>query len=372
MSLQSILTTYEESLKHALEWLTVSVHKGNGGSCAYYSLLGGWSKDYPETTGYIIPTFIDYSKHTDTKIYLNKAESLGAWLVSIQDEKGFWHGGFHPPKSDNPSIFNTGQILFGLTALYEATQNENWINAAEKGAEWLAKNIDEEKGLWTTGHYSGFNPTYYTRVAWPMLMTADLTENTFVRKQALKALDVLIERRNKNGTFAGWGFNQNKPAYTHTMAYTVRGFMEASIILNDWERYGSKLESTMNTLFKLAELNNGRLAGGYDMQWKPTNYYTCLTGNAQSALCLMRWYEQNHDLRLLNAASKLVDNVRKAQSQNNLLNSLQGAIAGSRPVWGRYMILRYPNWAAKFYADSVMLLIKLIKNQKRSWNTEVL
>lgn len=369
MNMESRINTYEKSLKNAIAWLETTIAKGSGGSCAYYSFFGGWSKDYPETTGYIIPTLIDYGIHADNKEYLNKAESLGEWLMSIQDTEGFWHGGLHPREKDNPSIFNTGQILFGMAALKEATGEEYWINGAEKGAEWLAKNIDKEEGLWTTGHYLGLNPTYYTRVAWPMLIVADLTGNAFVKKQALKALDVLLSRINENGTFAGWGFKHNKPAYTHTIAYTVRGFMEASILINDWERYGSKLENTLNALFKMAELNNGRLAGAYDMQWKATNYYTCLTGNVQSALCLMRWCEQTYDLQLLNAASKLIDNVERAQIKNNLLNGLKGAIAGSRPAWGRYMILRYPNWAAKFYADSVMLLIKLIKKQKKSWNT---
>jgi len=33
----------------------------------------------------------------------------------------------------------------------------------------------------------------------------------------------------------------------------------------------------------------------------------------------------------------------------------RGAIAGSAPIWGRYSMFEYPNWAAKFFADALML-----------------
>ena len=35
---------------------------------------------------------------------------------------------------------------------------------------------------------------------------------------------------------------------------------------------------------------------------------------------------------------------------------VSGAIAGSWPVWGSYVRLGYPNWAAKFFADLLMAL----------------
>ena len=32
-----------------------------------------------------------------------------------------------------------------------------------------------------------------------------------------------------------------------------------------------------------------------------------------------------------------------------------GGVAGSYPIWGRYSRFEYPNWAAKFFADSLMM-----------------
>ena len=33
----------------------------------------------------------------------------------------------------------------------------------------------------------------------------------------------------------------------------------------------------------------------------------------------------------------------------------KGGITGSSPIWGRYSMFEYPNWAAKFFADALMM-----------------
>jgi hypothetical protein len=37
---------------------------------------------------------------------------------------------------------------------------------------------------------------------------------------------------------------------------------------------------------------------------------------------------------------------------------VRGAIAGSKPIWGRYSMFEFPNWAAKFFADALMMDLK--------------
>ncbi|MGH7399181.1 MAG: hypothetical protein ACRELW_16750, partial [Candidatus Rokuibacteriota bacterium] len=56
------------------------------------------------------------------------------------------------------------------------------------------------------------------------------------------------------------------------------------------------------------------------------------------------------------------DGARRA---NRFLKSLQdcaganlnvrGAIKGSHPIWGRYLFGTYPNWAAKFFMDALLM-----------------
>ena len=35
--------------------------------------------------------------------------------------------------------------------------------------------------------------------------------------------------------------------------------------------------------------------------------------------------------------------------------SYEVRIAGSQPIWGRYSMFEFPNWAAKFFADALMM-----------------
>jgi hypothetical protein len=49
-----------------------------------------------------------------------------------------------------------------------------------------------------------------------------------------------------------------------------------------------------------------------------------------------------------------------AQNNKHPIEGIRGGISGSQPVWGKYMTLRYPNWAAKFHSDTMIQLIKTI------------
>ncbi len=60
----------------------------SGGVSAGYSLENGWTPPYPETTGYIIPTFIKYSKLVNNKEYLNRAIKMADWEIEIQMKDG--------------------------------------------------------------------------------------------------------------------------------------------------------------------------------------------------------------------------------------------------------------------------------------------
>ena len=354
------LAAYEKHLGQTIAWLDRTLAPDKQGSRAFMWAYGKWSDAYPETTGYIIPTLLDYARLTGKTDAKTTALKLGEWLLSIQDEKGYWHGGTHPAKTPNPSVFNTAQILIGMAALYHETGEDRWKDAGQRGALWLAEGVDD-KGEWSQGNYkSDFNPSYYTRVAWPMLEIWNITNDALIREGAERALGSILSRRQDNGVFKGWSFQPDKPAFTHTIAYTIRGFMESARLVNDWQKWGKPSEKALNTLVKKAELANGNLAGAFYEDWSAVKSYTCLTGNAQLAICMLKLYERENDLRLVNAAAKLLDRVCKAQTMTPLY---PGAVAGSDPIWGRYMIGRYPNWAAKFHADGLMLLMKALNRE---------
>ena len=118
-----------------------------------------------------------------------------------------------------------------------------------------------------------------------------------------------------------------------------------------------RIAAALERLARKAEFANGRLPGAYHEDWRAVDWYTCLTGNAQVALCLLRFEERQPDLRLVNAAAKLVDQVCRSQHLAGH-DGVRGAVAGAAPIWGRYMFMRYPNWAAKYHADALMMLTR--------------
>ena len=97
------------------------------------------------------------------------------------------------------------------------------------------------------------------------------------------------------------------------------------------------------------------LAGTFDDRWRPAARYSCLTGNVQLAILFIKLFQHGGDPRFLNAALKLIDQVKAAQSLRAINPSVRGGVAGSYPIWGGYTRFGYPNWAAKFLADALML-----------------
>jgi hypothetical protein len=355
------LELYERHLASTAAWLLKSIECGRGGSCAFFSLVGGWSRPYPETTGYLVPTLLALSRVLRGFDAEGRATELGSWLLSLQDAEGWWRGGVHPPKGDAaPSVFNTAQILQGLVALHDLSGEERWLEAATRAGRWLADGVDES-GLWSHKDYrAAETPSYYTYAAWPMLEVAVRSGDAAIREAAQGVLGAILARRRPDGSFSGWAFSEGEAAFTHTIAYTLQGLLGAAKTLDDWDIYGRPAEEGLLALAQRAEHSRGRLAGRLDDAWRPAARYVCLTGNAQIALCLLDLAERGGDSRLVGAAVQLADVVCAAQ-RLRAPAALRGAVGGSAPIWGRYMILRYPNWAAKYHCDALMSLIARLK-----------
>lgn len=357
----SIIYEYKKNLWNARSWLIKTIKNGSGGSCGTFSFFTGWSRPYPETTGYIIPTLYKIGKvllDEDSNIF---AGSLADWLIQIQNSEGSWNGGLYRSKGKyNPSVFNTGQIIKGILFAYSETGDEKYLEAGSKAVNWLNRNLDEQ-GLWSAGNYKkGYNPDYYTQVAWPMLEYWKITGCEKTKKGAEKVLSRIIENKNDLGAFKNWGFVEGEKAYTHTIAYTLRGFLESAILTNNWDKYEECCEPALLNISNLIDKYDGWLPGEFDLNWKANMSFSCLTGNAQLGICLFKYGSYLNDRRFLNPAYKTTDYL--CRYQKRVLPFMKGAIAGSKPFYGKYMRLRYPNWATKYFAD---LLVESISTYEK-------
>jgi len=345
---------YQRHLVAAADWLGRSERPG-GGSAAQFTPMLGWSRAYPETTGYIIPTLLEVARRSGDESHRARAIRLGKWLLSIQNADGSWNGGKHPSRNPTPSVFNTGQILKGMVALWRSSRDTVWLDAAGRGSSWLAVGMGSD-GLWKGGDYrSTGTPSYYSHVLWPLLEVAAERGDDQAREAAARGARTIVARTRGNGVISGWSFQEGAPAFTHTIAYTIRGIQECGRILDDRAMMDS-VTPALDTLVRRSELRAGALPGAFDEEWKPAGDYVCLTGNAQVARCVLIQEARSPDLRLVSAAAKMVDVVCGHQRLQSPIAGIRGAVGGSAPLSGAYMRFRYPNWAAKYLCDAIMVL----------------
>src|SRR4030095_4311644 len=141
----------EEHLKRALEWLCYAQDRGAnsshiGGVSAGWSFEHGWLPPYPETTGYIIETFIAAAPLLQWAELVDRAHRMIDWELSLQHQDGAFPGHFAESTS-HPVIFNTGQIMHGMIAGYTQLSRKECLDAAVRAGEWLARHQDSD-GCW--------------------------------------------------------------------------------------------------------------------------------------------------------------------------------------------------------------------------------
>ncbi len=337
----------------ALAWLrrSVAVHRGQG-SAHSYSPLFGWAKAYPETTGYIIPTLLDYAVIRKNEGLRQDAISCGQWLCQIQMPSGAFPGLL--VGHTEPSVFNTAQILFGLTRMLEETEEEQYRIALERATTWLLRTLETD-GSWRQAAYvPGFVPSYYTRAVWGMLRANQLLQKPEIDAAMRRALHFYAARFLPNGTVRDWGFWPEKAAFTHTMAYTVEGFLESAVLLNEPDILQKTISSA--DIFWSVVQQKGRTAGRYDQDWRGDYKFRCLTGNAQWSLIFQRLFALKKEDQHRRAARFLLSEIVDYQILGTNENT-HGALPGSAPVWGAYQRCRYPNWGVKFFLDAVYKVI---------------
>jgi hypothetical protein len=72
-------------IQQAAAWLVRAQDAGEDRGVAYGAGPGGgFLPSYPETTGYIIPTFLQLARHYRDPEYERRALEMGGWEISVQ------------------------------------------------------------------------------------------------------------------------------------------------------------------------------------------------------------------------------------------------------------------------------------------------
>lgn len=368
-------STPGESSKHlegTIKWLCRAQDHGVGGGVSGgFSVLEGWLAPYPETTGYIIPTFYDYAAFSDNDELRERARKMADWELEVQMPSGAVQAGLYRGKQavQHPAVFNTGQVILGWCRAFIETRDERYLRAAQRAGEWLIE-VQHSDGGWhlasseteTTLH------AYDARTAWSLLEIYKITGEQKYLESARRQLNWVLGRQVTSGWFDNNAFfvfegNWTDP-HTHTIAYVMEGLLESYLIVRD-EKYLEATQKAADKLLRIFELKKF-MAGQFDQNWRTDVTYSCLTGNAQIAGVWLKLFQITHDTRYLSAALKLNDYTKSTQSLHSLHGGIRGGIKGSQPIYGSYTRFIYVNWGAKFFADTLLLELKAMAEFERA------
>ena len=344
----------EAALALVMQWPLRAQGARRDNGVGSYHLARGWSSSYPETTGYIIPTLVNYGVDKGDARYTDAALKAAGFLLSIQKPSGGWQGG--RMNENKPEIvFNTGQVLRGMTSTYLFTGGQKYLASAIRGANWLC-DIQHAEGYWKEHALMGQARVYDSFVDAPLLALFGITGKEKYRETARKNLHWIVNQKmQSNGWFEDCDntIKHNDRPILHTIGYTIDGLLESDEIL----REGVFLAAATLGADELKRqiLGKGRLFGRYDKEWKGSEYFLC-TGAAQMAMAWLRLFGYTMDRTYLQAADKALDILIHIQRRGfKEHKDTQGAIPGSFPIWGRYEPFAFPNWASKFFADALMM-----------------
>jgi len=344
----------KQALDKAASWLMAAQKANDDGGMGSYHLVNKWSSSYPETTGYIIPTLIEYGEKNSQPEAIDYALEAAGFLVRIQKESGGWQGG--RVNENKPEIvFNTGQVMRGMLAAHNNTGDQKYLDAAVKAGRWLSEIIHPE-GFWQTHALMDQPRVYDTFVDVPLMELYQVTGDESFKNTACKNLEwVAREKMMRNGWFEDCDntIKRNDKPILHTIAYTLDGLIDSGLLLND----DSYIEAAKIGSAKLRDLflDQGFLKGRYDRNWNGSEYFIC-TGGAQMAGVWIKLYHKFGEQSYLDAARRMIDLLIFIQMRDFREDEKTfGAIPGSFPLWGRYEPFAFPNWATKFFCDALLL-----------------
>lgn len=348
----------EVHLKAAVEWLARAQDIcGGEGVSSIYSLKTGWGVAYPETSGYILATYLAYADYSGDKSYIERAIRIGDWEIAIQASNGGVCSSTELPQT---RVFNTGQVILGWCSLFERTGEDKYLQAAKRAGDYLI-NEQESDGTWRRDTYCGAR-TYHARVDWALLRLAQLAGEPRYAAVALKNLQWVLKQQQQNGWFAQCGFNNDQPIM-HVIVYTLRGLLECSQMNNTAVNELNILPAVIkgaDALCKALQAQpvagiSGMVPTAFDENWESAANDSCLTGNAQLACFLYRLAQCTKNQMYQDGADTVMSATKRTQLVETSLLPIRGAIAGTYPLSHGYVSNAYPNWAAKFFADALLM-----------------
>jgi hypothetical protein len=344
----------------AYDWLARAQDSRTDGGVSYgyfpTETAGGWKDSYPETTGYIITSILEYGRRTGRADAIPRALRMSRWEAAVQMKSGAVQGGIvAPADKQTAATFNTGMVLDGWTSMLAVERDPGILAAAQRAADFLVRDLNDHGYFRTNGEYVAADTikVYNVLCAWAMYRFGALTGSDTHKQAAIRAVEGALKQQKQNGWIANNCLDDPTAPLVHTIGYTLQGILEVGLLArrDDFVEAASRGGRPLAAAIKA----NGFLAGRFRADWSPAVSWSCLTGSAQFAIVCYRLAKARGDASWREAADRLVDFLKGVQRVDGVEPGVNGAIAGAFPIFGDYQRGGYPNWATKYLLDALML-----------------
>ncbi|MBF0609811.1 MAG: methyltransferase domain-containing protein, partial [Magnetococcales bacterium] len=326
-------------LQAAVDWLCRAQDvTGCGGVSRGYGMIWnpslqceGWQPAYPETTGYLIPTFFDAACTLQNADLARRALAMARWEITVQLPNGAVQAGVIG-SGRHPAVFNTGQVIPGWLRAFQESGQQVFLDAALQAGAFLLRHQDEDGG-WSR-HNSPFADarytTYNSRVGLALIQLGLACGQEHFVAAGRRNIQFTLQRQQDNGWFADNCLSDPSAPLTHTLCYATEGILGAALLLGE-HSWLQRAQITIDAL-QHAVSSQGRLAGRFDQHWQPKVSWDCLTGSAQLANLLLSLPHPTLEQRT--TARNLLDFLCASQNLTSDNHGLRGGIKGSYPFGG--------------------------------------
>ena len=354
---QAPQSNFDEALhlREAADWLVRAQDAGNDRGVSYGVRFGqGFDLSYPETTGYIIPTFLKLAEHYNDPQFRRRAIEMGDWEIAIQMDCGAVMAGKYKTKP-NPAVFNTGMVLLGWAALFRETGERRFLDAGRRAAEWLLS-IQDPDGSWNKGNSSLSHPTatvYNVKAAWGLCEAGMAGGWDDAVQAAIRKAEFAVSKQSANGWFDDCCLDFADRPLLHTLAYAMQGLVGIGRLTgrSDFIDAAARMADSLIGLMS----GDGFLPGRIDARFEGAVDWCCLTGTAQTSIV---WSDLNRLRKDPKYGAAAQTANRYLMAHHDITNAdpgIRGGIAGCWPVWGDYGRFRILNWATNFFAEALLL-----------------
>lgn len=358
----------EESIKLGLGWLNQAhIAVGKKGFSSKYALSKkSFVTNYPETSGYTLCTLLALMRNKavsekDSILIKEMIISTYTYLLSIQQEIGSFTGGREGMANYGiPNIFNAGQILLGLTDLAECgiqlelitdSQKKELDRAIERCARFMSDNVEHDGKLNTQYTFRNNQGSYHTRSTYGLIRAALYLNNIEYVQSAKRHINFVVNKQRKDGWIDDWSFTAEF-AVLHTTVYTLRGILEASLLLDN-RKFLDAVIKGVEHLYYYPSSWDGLPPSHLNSEGSVIDQL-CITGLSQLSIVLSKLYEKTGNELYKQRFNIIVSAITKFQIRDED-NNINGAMPASWPPYGKYQANDLIEWGIKFHLDSMLI-----------------